>query len=199
MTKASATRLDILQKAFELIYTKGYQTTSIDDIIATTHVTKGAFYYHFKSKDEMGMAIINDVLKPTMMQAFIGPLQNSANPVKDIYNMMQHLLLNHPYLQVAYGCPAGNLAHEMTPWNEEFSTALGALVAEWQRTIEACIKRGKRAGLIRKNVQAVQVSYFIMAGYWGIRNFGKLHNSDECYRVYLRELKRYLDNLRQTS
>ena len=61
MKKAEATRLMILQKAFELIYVKGYQTTSIDDIIATTKVTKGAFYYHFKTKDEMGLAIINEI------------------------------------------------------------------------------------------------------------------------------------------
>jgi TetR/AcrR family transcriptional repressor of nem operon len=65
MKKAATTRLTILQKAFELIYVKGYQTTSIDDIIATTQVTKGAFYYHFKNKDEMGLAIINEILKHT--------------------------------------------------------------------------------------------------------------------------------------
>ena len=62
MKKAEITRLNILQKAFDIIYANGYQTTSIDDIIATTKVTKGAFYYHFKSKDEMGLAIINEIL-----------------------------------------------------------------------------------------------------------------------------------------
>jgi TetR/AcrR family transcriptional repressor of nem operon len=69
MSKAANTRITILQKAFELIYSKGYQTTSIDDIIATTQVTKGAFYYHFKTKDEMGVAIIEEILKPTMLEA----------------------------------------------------------------------------------------------------------------------------------
>jgi AcrR family transcriptional regulator len=58
MKKSAATRLMILEKAFELIYAKGYQTTSIDDIIATTKVTKGAFYYHFKTKDEMGLLLL---------------------------------------------------------------------------------------------------------------------------------------------
>lgn len=43
MNKAESTRLTILEKAFKLIYEKGYQTTSIDDILATTKVTKGAF------------------------------------------------------------------------------------------------------------------------------------------------------------
>ena len=85
MTKASETRITILQKAFELIYTKSYQTTSIDEIIATTNVTKGAFYYHFKNKDEMGLAIINDIVRPTMYNAFISPIQQSDDPVKTVY------------------------------------------------------------------------------------------------------------------
>ncbi|MCD8540676.1 MAG: TetR/AcrR family transcriptional regulator [Leadbetterella sp.] len=50
MKKAEVTRLTILQKAFELIYVKGYQASSVDDILATTQVTKGAFYYHSKIK-----------------------------------------------------------------------------------------------------------------------------------------------------
>src|SRR5688572_23344155 len=85
MKKAEATRLTILRKALELIYVKGYQTTSIDDIIATTQVTKGAFYYHFKTKDEMGLAIINEILKPTLTSNFIEPLQNEQNPLDAIY------------------------------------------------------------------------------------------------------------------
>lgn len=44
MKKAEATCLTILQKAFELIYYKGCQTTSIDDIPASILVTKGIFY-----------------------------------------------------------------------------------------------------------------------------------------------------------
>jgi len=71
MKKAAATRLMILTKAFELIYVRGYQTTSIDDILATTKVTKGAFYYHFRNKDEMGLAILQEILKPALTESFI--------------------------------------------------------------------------------------------------------------------------------
>ncbi len=195
MTKASSTRHTILEKAFDIIYTKGYQTTSIDEIIATTKVTKGAFYYHFKTKDEMGLAIINEIVKPTMQNAFIKPLQDAENPIKEIYEMTKALLLDNPFLKLEYGCPAGNLAQEMTPWNVEFGKALSELILEWQQTIENCIKNGKAKGAIRKNVNAQQVAYFIMSGYWGIRNFGKVYNSTDCYHSYLKELKIYLNNL----
>lgn len=195
MTKASTTRYTILQKAFELIYTKGYQTTSIDEIIATTQVTKGAFYYHFKTKDEMGLAIINEILKPTMKNDFIKPLQNAKNPIKEIYDMTKALLLENPFLKLEYGCPAGNLTQEMTPWNIEFGKALAELTLEWQQTIENSIKIAKENGTVRDSVNPQQVAYFIMSGYWGIRNFGKVYNNTDCYHSYLKELKIYLNSL----
>ena len=195
MTKASTTRHTILEKAFEIIYTKGYQTTSIDEIIATTKVTKGAFYYHFKTKDEMGLAIINEIVKPTMQNAFIKPLQDAENPIKEIYEMTKALLLNNPFLKLEYGCPAGNLVQEMTPWNVEFGKALSELIIEWQQTIENCIDSGKSNGTVRNNINTQQVAYFIMSSYWGIRNFGKVYNSSDCYTSYLKELKMYLNNL----
>ena len=195
MTKALATRHTILEKAFEIIYTKGYQTTSIDEIIATTKVTKGAFFYHFKTKDEMGLAIINEIVKPTMQDAFIKPLQATKNPIKEIYEMTKALLLENPFLKLEYGCPAGNLAQEMTPWNVEFGKALSELILEWQQTIENCIKNAKANGTVKKNVNPQQVAYFIMSSYWGIRNFGKVYNSVDCYHSYLKELKGYLNSL----
>lgn len=196
MSKAANTRLTILHKAFELIYTKGYQTTSVDEIIATTQVTKGAFYYHFKNKDEMGVAIIEEILKPTMQEHFIKPTEVSQNPIEDFYNMISYLLLQDPFLQVKYGCPVGNLTQEMTPWNTKFSEALTELVNLWKTTIINSIEKGKESGLIRKDVIGEQVAFFILSGYWGIRNFGKLQNDNSVYLVYLEELRRYLDGLK---
>jgi len=196
MSKAANTRLNILHKAFELIYTKGYQTTSIDEIIATTQVTKGAFYYHFKTKDEMGIAIIEEILKPTMQEHFIKPTEASQNPIEDFYNMISYLLLEDHFLQVKYGCPVGNLTQEMTPWNTRFSDALAELVDLWKATIINSIEKGKESGLIRKDVTGEQVAFFILSGYWGIRNFGKLQNDNSSYLVYLKELKIYLNGLK---
>lgn len=196
MKKAEATRLTILQKAFKLIYEKGYQTTSVDDILATTQVTKGAFYYHFKNKDEMGMAIINELMKPELTKNFIEPLKNEGNPLDAIYHLMHHLLMKNDFLKVEYGCPAANFTQEMTPWNPDFSNALNQITQQWIKVMIAAITRGKEKGLIRSEVNAKQVTLFVMSGYWGIRNFGKLENSKKVYIVYLKELKNYLNSLR---
>lgn len=196
MSKASQTRLMILQKAFELMYTSGYQATSIDEIIATTKVTKGAFFYHFKNKDEMGLAVINEVMFPATYDTLVRPLINSDDPVKDIYAVMHGLLFENSFLQVKYGCPAGNFAQEMSPLDSEFAFALSKLVEEWEETIQASIRRAKKTGKIKKEVNAKQVAVFVAAGYWGIRNYAKMYNNNASYTVYLKELKRYLASLK---
>ncbi len=196
MKKSEATRLNILQKAFELIYVKGYQTTSIDEIIATTQVTKGAFFYHFKNKDEMGLAIINELLKPVLNNSFIDPLTSEQDPLAAIYKMMYHLLIENKFLKPEYGCPAANFTQEMGSWNTDFNNVLNELSKQWQKTMITAIERGKKDGHVKESVNAKQVTTFVLSGYWGIRNLGKLGNSRSVYNTYLKELKHYLDMLK---
>lgn len=195
MKKSEATRLTILQKAFELIYTQGYQTTSIDDILASTNVTKGAFYYHFKNKDEMGLAIINELMKP-LSAGFPEAMEADEDPLNAIYNMVYGLLMENQFLKVEYGCPAANFTQEMTPWNAGFSKMLNELTSQWMKVMAAAITKGKEKGYVRKEVNAQQVTLFVMSGYWGVRNFGKLENSRKPYTAYLKQLKIYLNALR---
>ncbi|MES2618410.1 MAG: TetR/AcrR family transcriptional regulator [Bacteroidota bacterium] len=195
MNKALQTRWDILHQAFDLIYKNGYRTTSVDDIIATTKVTKGAFYYHFKNKEAMGLAVINEVMFPKMYEGMFLELKTADQPAKAIYDIFELLLMKHPLLKVELGCPAGNLTQEMSSLNTDFNAALSAMTHEWQKVIAACINNGKTKGLIKKTTNAKEVAYFVMSGYWGIRNFGKLEMSKAPYKVYLKALKSYLHSL----
>ena len=195
MKKADETRHIILQKAFKMIYEKGYQTTSIDNLLATTQVTKGAFYYHFKNKDEMGLAMINEVLYPGMHEALITPLLQAKHSTNEISRMMKALLLENDFFNIQYGCPAVNLIEEMSGTHAAFRKALSKLNKEWQKALQQSIEQGKKTGEIRKEVNAQQVALFITIGYAGVRNLGKLFGA-ACYSVYLKELKNYLNGLK---
>jgi TetR/AcrR family transcriptional regulator, transcriptional repressor for nem operon len=195
MKKSAATRQAILQKAFELIYEKGYQGTSIDDIISNLEVTKGAFFYHFKNKEEMALAMIRELMSPVMLGSFVEPLKNTRDPVMDIYGMIKNLLFGIPDLKVKYGCPAGNLVQEMAPISVELSGALSVLVTEIQRALSESIENGKATGTIRQQIASDEVACVIISGYWGVRGLGKLYNSTDCYHLYLKGLKAYLRSL----
>ncbi|QEC53807.1 TetR family transcriptional regulator [Anseongella ginsenosidimutans] len=195
MKKAETTRLSILEKGFGIIYRNGYQATSVDEIIATTQVTKGAFYYHFKSKEEMGLAMIRELMYPGMYNAMVKPLLESDKPVLEIYSMMKNILLENEFFDVKYGCPAINLTEEMAPLSHSFHKALAQLTTAWKTGIEKSISKGKEAGNIRQDVDPEQVSCFILAGYGGIRIMGKIAGRP-CYTMYLKELKNYLESLK---
>ncbi|MES2978529.1 MAG: TetR/AcrR family transcriptional regulator [Pseudomonadota bacterium] len=57
-TAPHSSRTKVLDAALQVIRTKGYTATSVEDICAVAGVTKGSFFHHFRSKDEMAIAAI---------------------------------------------------------------------------------------------------------------------------------------------
>ncbi|MBQ5316934.1 MAG: TetR/AcrR family transcriptional regulator [Oscillospiraceae bacterium] len=53
MTKGERTKKKLLEIAYELFLTKGYEETSVDDILSIAHIAKGTYYYYFQSKEQM--------------------------------------------------------------------------------------------------------------------------------------------------
>ena len=194
MSKAARTRTHILEKAFDLIYRNGYQSTSIDKIIEQTQVTKGAFYYHFKNKDEMGIAIIREVIQPTLTKGLLNPMQYSKNPIEGIYTAIETKILNDEDYYVDNGCPTNNLVQEMSTVNPKFYQTLRGVLDNWMRTIEQALEAGKAAGFVRVDVQSSVVAAFIVSGYEGMKGVGKIYGK-ELYQSYLTQLKVYLDTL----
>ena len=195
MSKAMSTRLSILQKAFELTYKQGFQTTSVDDIIAQMDVTKGAFFYHFKNKDEMGVAMVNEVMYTGMKPYMLGALTKTEDVLSDIYDMISALLLSNPFFDARYGCPAVNIADEMAPINDSFKKAIMRLMVDWQTAIEKALTDAKALGQINESHDVKQIAIYITANYSGIRNAGKLFGKS-CYKDYLVQFKIYLNSLK---
>jgi TetR/AcrR family transcriptional repressor of nem operon len=56
------TRERLLQAASREIYRSGFQSASLDTILAAARVTKGALYYHFENKEALGYAVVEEVI-----------------------------------------------------------------------------------------------------------------------------------------
>ena len=194
MGKAENTRQYILEKAQESIYHQGYQATSIDKIIDTTNVTKGAFYYHFKNKEEMGLAVIKEVIYPRFKQHLINPIQQAGSDTDDIYQSISDFMLNLPEDQIVNGCPTNNMIQEMAALNPRFRVALQHIIDQWAQAIISVLQAAAGRGEI-KNQDFTQVASFIISSYEGTRGMGKLYASYGHYENYLRQLKMFLNSL----
>ena len=195
MDKAKNTRLHILNKSFELIYVNGYQATSIDKIIETTQVTKGAFYYHFKDKETMGLAMIDDVLLPRLNRILINPLNKEGKPLDRIYNSIKANLIVDKDFDPRFGCPMNNLIQEMSPLNTNFKLKLRKVIGHWRAALIKVLDEAKKSGHLNPKTEVTDIANFIIVGYEGLRATGKLEDNMSLYKSYLKQLKFYLDNL----
>jgi TetR/AcrR family transcriptional repressor of nem operon len=194
MAKAAATRSTIVQKAFDLIYERGYQATSIDEIIATTQVTKGAFFYHFKNKEEMGLAVVNEIMYPNMIPLLGDSLKKPGDIRANIYGMMKALLSNHQFFKVEFGCPVVNLIEEMASLNTHFHKALTDVIIAWQAELENAIRSAQDQRQLAKEHNAENMASYVISGYGGARYMGKVFGRSS-YTSFLQEFKKYLDSL----
>lgn len=67
--KGEKRKQELLKIAYRLFISKGYEKTSIDEIIAEAQIAKGTFYFHFKSKNALLEAIINMMITEEAEQA----------------------------------------------------------------------------------------------------------------------------------
>lgn len=74
-------RSKLLDAALTVIRTKGYASTTVDELCATAGVTKGAFFHHFKTKDELGVAAANHWSETTGAMFAAAPYHRLADPL----------------------------------------------------------------------------------------------------------------------
>src|ERR1700728_3100536 len=83
------TRERLLQAASREIYRSGFQSASLGTILASAGVTKGALYHHFKNKEALGYAVVEEVILPNVRGRWVRPLQSVKNPIDALIGIVQ--------------------------------------------------------------------------------------------------------------
>lgn len=107
----SSTRELIVEKADALFYEGGYEATSFAEIAAAVGISRGNFYHHFKTKDDILDAVIER--RMTRTRAMLDAWQaNGADPRERILSFIHMLIANRSKI-MAFGCPVGTLCTEL--------------------------------------------------------------------------------------
>ena len=105
------TRDHIIEAADQLFYQKGYGHTSFSDIADAVQISRGNFYYHFKSKDEILHAVIKVRLANT--QRMLDQWEREGGHPADRIRSFIHILIMNRVKIKRYGCPVGTLCAEL--------------------------------------------------------------------------------------
>ncbi len=141
-TKGQETRKHILRESRRLFTVQGFENTSISQIITATGVKKGNLYYHFISKEALGLAVLADA-----RDDFFVLLDNSLtgeDSVSRILNSCYGIMELMQQNKFAGGCLFGNTALEMTDSNSSFGSIIQEVFSRWIERIEQELKRAVR-------------------------------------------------------
>lgn len=105
------TRDRIVEAADRLFYRRGYEHTSFSDIADTVQISRGNFYYHFRTKDEILDAVIQARLANTGDMLAQWEIE-AEEPAQRIRSFIDILIANRADIK-RYGCPVGTLCSEL--------------------------------------------------------------------------------------
>lgn len=105
------TREQIVDAANRLFYQQGYERTSFASIAEAVGISRGNFYYHFKTKDEILDAVLQARLADTRTM-LDGWTEGAATPMERVFRFVDIVITNRGDIEL-YGCPVGTLTSEL--------------------------------------------------------------------------------------
>ncbi|MBU2929375.1 TetR/AcrR family transcriptional regulator [Winogradskyella psychrotolerans] len=194
--KSELTKQIILDESFKLFYENGFKTTSIDKIMKATNLTKGAFYYHYKSKKELGLDVIGSKIQKRVYDGMITPLYQDGNALEILEITFSGRLKSFSLFDKQHGCPMNNFINEIADEEEAYQMALKRIIEEWKAALTHIIERGKKEKVINTLYSTDAISIYLISAFEGIRGIRKLYNDDDILDDYILGLNSYLKQLK---
>ena len=188
-------RKEILDAAFIQIFTKGFQGTSIDDIVGKTQFTKGTFYHQFPTKLDLGYALVDEVIAPMIIDRWIVPLEKFENPLEGILFQLKTLISESYPKHLKLGCPLNNLVQEMSPIDKEFHKKLKQALNLWIDELEKHLLRGQKSGFIQKSINTRQIAQFIVMAHEGFYGLIKGLDDPDIFKSLYIQLQSYFKTI----
>ncbi len=169
---AMTTRDHIVAAADQLFYRQGYEHTSFADIAGAVQISRGNFYYHFKTKDDILEAVIGTRMADTR-QMLAAWEAESENPEDRIRSFIHILIANRADIK-RFGCPVGTLTSELAKLNhasQAGAAELFTLFRTWLRQQFSTLGVGKQADEFAMHILARSQGVATLASAFGDEKF----------------------------
>ncbi len=188
------TRERLLQAASREIYRSGFQSASLDTILAVAGVTKGALYYHFDSKEDLGHAVIDEIIGPDVRGKWVRPLLSGKDTIDALIGAVQRIPVRPA--DVRGGCQLNNLAQEMSPLDAGFRKRLAIIFDAWREAVASALREGQTHGRIRRDVNPTEAAGLLIAMVEGYGSMAKNAQDPKLMKAGIRNIVDWLRSLR---
>ncbi len=190
MTETPKTRERLIDQMARLVQTKGFNSTSINDVIQAVGIKKGTLYYYFSGKEELGLAVLErdreDFLK------FIDTYLSESDPLKSLEQFFKAAFKKHKDTGFVGGCLWGNTALEMSDTNPVYRKVVETFFAEWITKVESVIRCGQQTGQFRTDRSSGELANLVVAGIEGGVMMSRITKKDYPFKSCLDSIQTML-------
>lgn len=186
-----STRERIVETADRLFYEHGYDHTSFADIAQAVDLSRGNFYHHFKSKDEILEAVIG--LRTKKTQAMLDSWAAQAHtPTERIERFIEMMAKNGPQIR-RHGCPVGTLCTELAKLEHPALPHASALFTLFRRWLATQFEQ------IGVNRDADSLAMHLLARSQGIATLANAFNDEVFIRLEVLQLHQWFRAVHEPS
>ncbi|MBO3697947.1 TetR/AcrR family transcriptional regulator [Roseivirga sp. E12] len=149
----SKTRYKILDETMTLVLENGFAGTTIDHILERTDITKGAFFYHFKSKADLALSLMEYFARLDIAElntSIEETAEFSVDPKKRLIKFVQRFIDLMTGLETPYpGCLYASYVYEPEQFGEEIKNIVKESTLSWREAIGELIEQAAAQSKVR--------------------------------------------------
>ncbi len=149
-SKGERTKEKIIQEATKLVEQKGFQATSMADLVEATGLQKGCLYFHFSSKDALLISILEQAKKDFF--TLIDSTLIGNTPGEQLENFFSLTLQYKKESGFDSGCIFGNIALEMSRKDPRVANFIKGLFDEWTMKMRDVVCDAQQTGQVTSSV-----------------------------------------------
>jgi TetR/AcrR family transcriptional regulator, transcriptional repressor for nem operon len=192
---AGSSRERLVEAALYLFWLQGYASTGVAEILSRANVRSGTFYYFFKTKENLLLAVLERYIE-TLDLVVTGPVfAQIADPILRIFGILEFYRHNLIRTACTYGCPIGRLALEIPEQQTEVHKLLADNFDGWTAAIEGCLRDAQEQ--LPASLDLKELSQFVLTVMEGGVMQARAHRSLEPFDASVRQLRNYFGLLTQ--
>jgi TetR/AcrR family transcriptional regulator, transcriptional repressor for nem operon len=163
--RGAATRDRIVHGAADLMYIKGVNATTLDDIREATGTSKSQLYRHFPDKETLVRAVI--ALRGQQIIERETDRLGRFNTYSGLVRWRNALIAANALQGGSYGCALGSMASELADHDEQARITLADLFKTWEELIAAGLRRMQVKGTLKSSANPDDLAIGLMAALQG--------------------------------
>ena len=190
---AQATRDRLVDAAMRLFWEKGYNSTSIADVLKAADANAGSLYHFFPTKQDLLVAVL-DALHDGIYPMLLEPAWEGVDdPLERVWALLARYRAALVETDCFYGCPIGSLALELHEPDPPVRERMAANFSAWTAAVERCLEGA--GGRLPADLDRHALAQFILTTMEGGVMQSRTHRTLDAYDACVAQLRRYVSAL----